>query len=162
MATLAIHGRTTGRHRSSDATAQARGGARRLWATAALIAALALPVRAHHSFSAEFDAKKPVTLTGEVVMMEWVNPHSWLHIDVKGADGAVQRWKIEGGSPSVLMRLGWNRNSLPAGTKVTVVGSQAKDGSLRASSRDLRFPDGRRLDLGGSGPDEKKGVPTDK
>ena len=84
-------------------------------------------------------------------MMEWVNPHSWLHIDVKKPDGSVERWKIEGGSPSVLMRLGWNRNSLPAGTRVTVVGFQAKDGSLRASSRDLRFPDGRRMDLAGSG-----------
>ncbi len=92
-------------------------------------------------------------------MMEWVNPHSWLHIDVKKPDGSVERWKIEGGSPSVLMRLGWNRNSLPVGTRVTVVGFQAKDGSLRASSRDLRFPDGRRMDLGGSGSttsDQKK------
>ena len=84
-------------------------------------------------------------------MMEWVNPHSWLHIDVKKPDGSIERWKIEGGSPSVLMRLGWDRNSLPAGTRVTVVGFQAKDGSLRASSRDLKFPDGRRMDLGGSG-----------
>ena len=108
-------------------------------------------VLSHHSFSAEFDASKSVTLTGEVVMMEWTNPHSWLHIDVKKPDGSVERWKVEGGSPSVLFRLGWNRNSLPTGTKVTVVGFQAKDGSLRASSRDLRFPDGRRMDLGGSG-----------
>jgi len=122
-----------------------------LAAAAGVWVALALPVAAHHSFSAEFDAKKVVTLAGEVVMMEWVNPHSWLHIDVKKPDGSVERWKIEGGSPSVLMRLGWNRNSLPAGTKVTVVGSQAKDGSLRASSRDLKFPDGRSMDLGGSG-----------
>ena len=128
-------------------------------AMAGLIAGLALPVAAHHSFSAEFDATKQVTLAGEVVMMEWVNPHSWLHIDVKKPDGSVERWKVEGGSPSVLFRLGWNRDSLPAGTKVTVVGFQAKDGSLRASSRELRFPDGRRMDLGGSGSstlDQKK------
>jgi len=128
-------------------------------AMAGLIAGLALPVAAHHSFSAEFDATKQVTLAGEVVMMEWVNPHSWLHIDVRKPDGSVERWKIEGGSPSVLFRLGWNRDSLPAGTKVTVVGFQAKDGSLRASSRELRFPDGRKMDLGGSGSstlDQKK------
>ena len=105
----------------------------------AILVTLVLPAAAHHSFSAEFDATKQVTLAGEVVMME--------------------RWKIEGGSPSVLFRLGWNRDSLPAGTKVTVVGFQAKDGSLRASSRELRFPDGRRMDLGGSGSstlDQKK------
>jgi hypothetical protein len=118
---------------------------------AALVLSLAVPLAAHHSFSAEFDSQKLVTLEGEVAMMEWVNPHSWLHIDVKKPDGSVERWKIEGGSPSVLFRLGWNRNSLPIGTRVTVVGFQAKDGSLRASSRELRFPDGRKMDLGGSG-----------
>ena len=123
----------------------------RIVTVAAILVTLALPVSAHHSFSAEFDATKQVTLTGEVAMMEWVNPHSWLHIDVKKPDGSVERWKIEGGSPSVLFRLGWNRNSLPTGTKITVVGFQAKDGSLRASSRELRFPDGRKMDLGGSG-----------
>jgi hypothetical protein len=105
---------------------------------------------AHHSFSAEFDSNRPVTLEGEVAMMEWVNPHSWLHIDVTREDGTVERWKVEGGSPSVLLRRGWDRNSLPAGTRVRVEGFQAKDGSLRANSRALEFPDGRRLDLGGT------------
>ena len=124
-------------------------------ASVVVLMAATLSVSAHHSFSAEFDGSKTVTLEGKVVMMEWVNPHSWLHIDVKKPDGTVERWKIEGGSPSVLMRLGWNRNSLPAGTRITVVGFQAKDGSLRASSRDLRFPDGRRMDLGGSGGAQK-------
>jgi len=119
-------------------------------AGAGMMMAAALSVSAHHSFSAEFDQSKQVTLEGKVVMMEWVNPHSWLHIDVTKADGKVERWKIEGGSPSVLLRKGWNRDSLPAGTKVKVVAFQAKDGSLRASSRELSFPDGRKMDLGGS------------
>jgi len=119
-------------------------------ASAALLVAAALPVAAHHSFSAEFDSTKQVTLVGKVVQMEWVNPHSWLQIDVPKADGTTERWRIEGGSPSVLLRLGWNRNSLPAGTKIKVVAFQAKDGSLRASSRDIEFPDGRKMDLGGS------------
>src|SRR6185295_14282574 len=119
-------------------------------ASAGMLMAAALSVSAHHSFSAEFDSTKPVTLEGKVVMMEWVNPHSWLHIDVTNPDGKVVRWKIEGGSPSVLLRKGWNRDSLPAGLKVKVVAFQAKDGSFRASSRDLQFPDGRKMDLGGS------------
>jgi hypothetical protein len=134
-----------------DRAQRIRRQGRRLAAAAVLLLAVVRPLAAHHSFSAEFDATKQVTLDGQVVMMEWVNPHSWLHIDVKKPDGTVERWKIEGGSPSVLFRLGWNRDSLPAGTKVTVVGFQAKDGSLRASSRELRFPDGRKMDLGGSG-----------
>ena len=119
-------------------------------AGAGLMIAAALPVYSHHSFSAEFDQNKQVTLEGKVVQMEWVNPHSWLQIDVPKSDGTVERWKIEGGSPSVLLRLGWNRNSLPAGTRIKVVAFQAKDGSLRASSRDIEFPDGRKMDLGGS------------
>jgi len=130
--------------------------------SAGLLMATALPISAHHSFSAEFDQNKQVTLEGKVVMMEWVNPHSWLHIDVTQADGSVQRWKIEGGSPSVLFRKGWNRDSLPAGTRVKVVAFQAKDGSFRASSRDLQFPDGRHMDLGGSSNTEGAGKDSTK
>lgn len=111
---------------------------------------------AHHSFSAEFSLDKPVTLEGEVVEMEWVNPHSWLVIDVPGTDGKPERWKVEGGSPSVLLRRGWTRDSLPAGTKVVVEGYQAKDDSLRANSRSLTFPDGRTLDMGGTAPTERE------
>jgi hypothetical protein len=119
-------------------------------ASAGVLLAAALPVAAHHSFSAEFDATKQVILDGKVVQMEWVNPHSWLTIDVPKPDGTVERWHVEGGSPSVLLRLGWNRNSLPPGTRIKVTAFQAKDGKFRASSRDIEFPDGRKMDLGGS------------
>lgn len=125
--------------------------------SAGMLMAVVLPLAAHHSFSAEFDATKQVTLEGKVVAMEWVNPHSWLTIDVPKADGTVERWRIEGGSPSVLLRLGWNRNSLPAGTKIKVIAFQAKDGSLRGSSRDIEFPDGRKMNLGGSSNTQEAG-----
>jgi hypothetical protein len=117
---------------------------------AAALLTLALPTSAHHSFSAEFDLAKPVTLDGEVVKMEWVNPHSWLHVAVRKPDGTVEQWKVEGGSPAVLLRRGWTRDSLPAGTKVKVEGYAAKDGSFRANARALVFPDGRELELAGT------------
>ena len=125
-------------------------------ASVVVLMAAALSVSAHHSFSAEFDGSKTVILEGKVVMMEWVNPHSWLHIDVPAADGKVERWKVEGGSPNVLQRLGWTRDSLPAGTKIKVTGSPAKDGAKRLNSQSLEFPDGRKMSLGGSNPNEGK------
>src|SRR5689334_12189574 len=120
-----------------------------LTATAVVIAA-SLPALAHHSFSAEFDSKKEVKLEGKVVKMEWSNPHTWLYLDVDKPDGTVEHWSVEGGAPGVLLRNGWNRNSLPAGTKIIVYGFQSKDGALRANSRSIEFPDGRKLDTGSS------------
>jgi len=99
---------------------------------------------AHHSFAAEFDRDKPIKLSGQVVKFEWVNPHSWIHI--KTPDGKV--WRVEGGAPSALLRRGWNRNSLPAGTKIIVQAFQARDGDTRASAAEISFPDGRQLSLG--------------
>jgi hypothetical protein len=122
--------------------------------SAGALLAAALPLAAHHSFSAEFDQNKKVVLEGTVVQFEWVNPHSWLDIDVPQPDGTVQHWKLEGGSPSVLLRLGWNKNSLPAGTRIKVTAFQAKDASFRGSTREIEFPDGRKLSLGSSANNE--------
>ena len=95
---------------------------------------------------------KPVTLTGSVTKMAWINPHSWIYIDVKKPDGAVENWAVEAGPPGTLIRAGFTRDSLAAGTVIKVNGYRAKDGALRANGRDITLPDGRLLFVGGSGP----------
>ena len=114
-------------------------------------AAAAVPAVAHHSFAAEFDAKKPVKLRGTVKKMEWINPHSWLHINVKNADGSTSEWMIEGATPNTLLRRGFTREAVKAGTEITIVGFRAKNGANRANGRDLILPDGSRLFMSSSG-----------
>jgi len=111
----------------------------------------AASVSAHHAFAAEFDAKKPVNFKGTVTKMEWINPHTWLHVDVKKADGTVENWAIEAGTPNVLFRRGFTKESLLPGTEVVIEGYQAKDGTHRANGRNLTLPDGKMLFLGSSG-----------
>ena len=124
--------------------------------TAAIILMLAVagvPAWAHHAFAAEFDAKKPVKLRGTVTKMEWINPHTWIHVDVKKDDGGVDEWMVEAGTPNTLLRRGFTRDSLKPGTEVLVDGYQSKDGSLRANGRDITLPNGQTLFLGSGSTD---------
>ena len=118
-----------------------------------LVALAAAPVVAHHAFSAEFDADRPLQLTGEVTRVEWINPHAWIHI--RTAEG--EDWMVEGGTPNTLFRRGFTRDSLLIGTEIMVDGYQAKDGTNKANGRDLTFTDGRKLFMGSSG----TGAPRD-
>jgi hypothetical protein len=111
----------------------------------------ATPLIAHHSFNAEYDGTKPITLKGVVTKMEWVNPHAWITMDVKGPDGKVVTWRVEAGAPNAMFRRGFRRNSLPVGTEIVVDGFLAKNGTTSANGRDLTFPDGKKLFVGSSG-----------
>ena len=119
-------------------------------AVGAILILVGVPVLAHHSFAAEYDREKPVTLTGPVTRVEWINPHARFHMDVKDASGKVASWEIELGSPAGLIRRGWTRNSLKIGEPVTVEGFLAKDGSNLANSSTVKLPDGRRVFAGSS------------
>jgi len=138
----------------------------RLLSIAAAFAAFAaLPAAAHHAFGSEFDANRPILLKGKIAKIEWVNPHTWIHIEVIKPGGVKEVWMVEGGSPNTLLRRGANKNTFPVGTEIVVDGYQARDHSeLRANARNVTFPDGKKLFLGstGSGAPKAEDFPTEK
>ena len=115
------------------------------------------PLMAHHSFSAEFDFQKPIVLVGTLTKMEWINPHGWIYVDVKGADGAVTNWAVETGAPNAMLRRGLRKTDFPMGQEVKVSGYLAKNGRHVANGRTVTFPDGRDFFMGSSG----NGAPED-
>jgi hypothetical protein len=117
-------------------------------AACGLLLTAAVPGLAHHAFSAEFDANAPVELKGTVTKMEWINPHSWIHIDVVNAAGETEAWMVEGGAPNAILRRGFDASSLKPGTVILVEGYRARDGSNRANGRDITFEDGTKLFVG--------------
>jgi len=125
------------------------------------MAAVSMPAAAHHAFSAEFDANLPIALRGPITRVEWINPHSWIHLENTNEDGTKQLWMVEGGTPNTLLRRGINRDSLQIGTEIVVTGYQSKDRlctpECRGNGRDITFPDGRKLFMGSSG----TGAPVD-
>jgi hypothetical protein len=125
---------------------------------AALLMLVPVSLWAHHAFAAEFDSTKPVKLRGTVMKMDWINPHAWIHIDVKATDGKVTRWMIEAAAPNAMLRRGFNQDSLPIGTEILIEGFQAKDGANRANGSSITYPDGKKLFIGSQG----TGAPTEQ